>query len=408
MAALRTLLDLAWRNLWRNFRRTGITLVVVGVGVWSVLSFNAFLDAWITASKDEALDLLPGSAQIHAPGFLDDPGAGRFMAPPGPGLTAALDGPGVSQWAQRVTLPGVVQSEYKTLPVNIYGVQPAREKRLSTIPGTVVQGRYLTGPEDAGVVIGKHLAERLNTGLGRRVILMAPGADGTLAQQSFDVVGVFDTDLSVEDGTLFTGLSAAQSFLGVGDRIAEIVVRVDNEADLPGVLSRLNAAAPGLEVRSWRELNFFLAAMDTSMHTFIFIWLGVVFSLMAIGIVNTQLMAVFERMPEFGLLRALGMRPRSLLLLVVLESTLLVGAGVVLGALLAVLTIQALAGGIDLSAFAAALELFQGGQVLYPKFDGRAFLAFSAVIWALGVAVTLWPARRASMVSPVEAMRRRT
>lgn len=403
--SLKTFTPLAWRNLWRNPRRTLITLIVVSVGLWSVLFFNSFLNAWMQASKEATLSLLIGQGQIHAPGYLDDPSIEALMPPPSGKLLAALNDPRISNWVTRLQLPGVVESEYKTLPINIMGVDPKAEKRISSIPGKVVEGRYLTSASDAGVVIGLHLAKRLKTGLGRRVILMSQNTEGKLSEQSFDVIGLFDADQATEDFYAFTGIKAAQQYVGLKNQIAQIAFAIPVEENLDPVLSKLKQAAPDLDIRSWKELSVYLATSDSFMKGFIYVWLAVVFSLMAIGIVNTQLMAVFERTHEFGLLRALGMKSRRVLLLVTLESAFLIGFGVLLGMLLSGLSIYALAGGIDLSGFAAGLEMAQGGQVLFPKLDPVAFLVFSLLVWLLGILVALWPARRASRLSPVEAMR---
>lgn len=405
MSDLATFTPLAWRNLWRNARRTGITLIVVSVGLWSVLFFNSFLNAWGQASKDAVLDVLIGQGQIHAVGYMDDPNIEALMPPPDSALIAALEGPEISAWTTRLQLPGVVVSEYKTLPVNIVGVDPQAERRLSSLPGKIVEGQYLSGVEDSGVILGLALAERLKTGLGRRVILMSQNVDGALSEQSFDVIGLFDADKATEDFYAFTGRRAAQEFVGLSDEIAQITFAIPEAENLETTLAALAAAAPNLDVRSWKKLSLFLATTDSFMQSFIYIWLAVVFSLMAIGIVNTQLMAVFERTHEFGLLRALGMKPKQVLLLVALESTFLIGFGVLLGAALAGATIWALADGIDLSAFAEGLEMFQAGQILYPEYDLARFIIFSLMIWVLGIFVALWPARRAAKMSPVEAMR---
>ena len=405
MGKLGTLGALAWRNLWRNPKRTVITLIVVSVGLWSVLIFNSFLGAWGQSSKDATLGLLTGHGQIHADGFMDDPSIDTLMDPPDAALQTALNTPAIAAWATRLSVPGVVQSEYKTLPVTILGVDPADEAKLSSIPGKVVEGRYLTDTFDDGVVLGLHLAERLKTGLGRRVILMSQSVDGSLAEQSFDVIGLFDADQGTEYFFAFTGRAAGQKFLGLDAKIAEVVFTIPLEVDLDPTITALTTAAPDLDVRSWKKLSLLLSTTDTFMQSFIFIWLGVVFALMAIGIINTQLMAVFERTHEFGLLRALGMRPGLVLVMVTLESALLIGFGTLIGMAMAAVSIWYFYDGIDLSAFAKGLEMFQGGQVLYPKYDLGRFALFSAVIWVLGVLVALWPARRASKSSPVEAMR---
>jgi len=408
MQNLRTFTPLAWRNLWRNPRRTSITLIVVSVGLWSVLFFNSFLNAWGQASKDAVLDLLIGQGQIHADGYLNDPSIDAIMPPPDKVLTKALNAPEIENWAARLQLPGVVVSEYKTLPVNILGVDPAAEMRISSLPGKIVQGRYLADTDDAGVILGLNLAEKLKTGLGRRVILMSQNTEGKLSEQSFDVIGLFDADKATEDFYAFTGLAASQRFVGLKDEVAQIVFTIPLDENLDPTVANLIQAAPDLDVRSWKKLSLFLATSDSFMQSFIYIWLAVVFSLMAIGIVNTQLMAVFERTHEFGLLRALGMKPRQVLLLVALESAFLIGFGVLIGMGLSALTIWSLADGLDLSAFAEGLEMFQGGQVLFPEYDIAGFIQFSLIIWGLGSLVALWPARRASKLSPVEAMRHAT
>ncbi|MFT4716907.1 MAG: ABC-type lipoprotein release transport system permease subunit [Paracoccaceae bacterium] len=408
MGTLRTFAPLAWRNLWRNAKRTLITLIVVSIGLWSVLFFNAFLNAWGQASKAAVLDLLIGQGQIHAQGYLNDPSIDALMSPPNPALEAALNGPDISVWAVRLQLPGVVVSEYKTLPVNILGVDPASEIKISSIPGKIVEGKYLTSSDDTGVILGLNLAEKLKTGLGRRVILMSQNTEGQLSEQSFTIVGLFDADKATEDFYIFTGLRAAHDFVGLKDQIAQIAFAIPDPEMLDQTVATLAAAAPDLDVRSWKKLSLFLATTDSFMQNFIYIWLAVVFSLMAIGIVNTQLMAVFERTHEFGLLQALGMKPRQVLYLVALESVFMIGIGVLLGAIFAALTIWSLSDGLDLSAFAEGLEMFQGGQVLYPEYDVAGFVLFSLTIWGLGILVALWPARRAAKLSPVQAMRHAT
>jgi len=408
MGAFGTLAPLAWRNVWRNPRRTVITLIVVSVGLWSILFFNALLNGWIQSSKDAALKLLTQDGQIHAVGFMDDPNVELLMKPPSGALLDALNGDVIEDWSMRISVPGVVQSEYKTLPVTFMGVDPKVEQRISTIPGDVDRGRYLESVDDDGIILGKHLVERLKTDLGRRVIIMSQNVDGTMSEWSFDVVGVFDSDQGIEDFYIFTGLNTSREFLGLQDEVSQVVVTLPDYAELNPSIDVLKEAAPDLDVRSWKELNLFLAMTDDFMGVYIFVWLGIVFSMMAIGIVNTQLMAIFERTQEFGLLRALGMKPRRVLLMVSIESALLIGVGVIVGILLAILSIWALQDGIDLTAYARAMEMVQAGSIIYVDYHPDGIVRFSLIIWLLGIFVALWPARRASKCSPQEAMRRDT
>ncbi len=404
MSALTLIGPIAWRNLWRNPRRTTITLVVVAVGLWSILSFAALLDAWAQSSRDASLDLLTGSGQIHAQGFLDNPSVELRMPSPDARLKAALDTPGVAAWVQRVRVPAVVQSEYRTLPITIVGVVPQDERNISTIPTQIADGRYLNDASDPGIVLGRHLADRLKTRVGKRVILLAQAANGSLTEQAYNVVGLFAGNTMAEDQFAFSGVATTQKMLGIGDAISEISFSVPDDAKLDAVIAAIARAAPDLDVRPWTTLAPLAAAMDGFMRAFVYIWLLIMFVLMAIGIVNTQLMAVFERVREFGLLQALGMRPRSIVLLVSLESTLLIGVGVAIGMAASALTIFVFRGGIDLSFLAAGAEFFGAGHVLYPALAPTQFAELSVIVWVMGIAVALWPARRASKASPVEAM----
>ncbi len=404
METLRLLGPLAWRNIWRNPRRTIITLIVVSVGVYSILFFASFIQAWSVSSRDRALTLMTGSAQIHAPGYLDDPTIDLLMSEPGPALQGVLNAPEIRGWTTRLSVPAVIQSEYRSMPANIVGVDPTREKTVSTVPELVRQGRYLNSPADGAIILGEKLLNRLKTRIGKRVIILAQGADGASVEQSFDVVGVYSGASDLENRFAFIGLDTAQKMLGAGGKLSEISLLVPEDENLTRVVARLQKAAPELDIRAWRDLSPMAAAIDQITDTIVYVWLWIMFTLMAIGIVNTQLMAVFERVREFGLLQALGMRPRMILLIVALESSILVGLGILLGMAMAVVTVRALSGGVDLSFFADATAMAGVGNALYPKIDARQYVQLSVVVWFLGIAVALWPARKAAKASPVEAM----
>jgi len=265
-------------------------------------------------------------------------------------------------------------------------------------------GRYLSGDDDAAVVIGQDLADKLKTRLGKRVIIMAQAADGHLAETGAVIVGVFGNTKPVQDEFVFTGLGALQSQLGLGGQISEISFDTEPPATPETAAAALKRTAPTLDVQTWMTLSPLAYTMETFSQTYVAIWLMVMFLLMAIGIVNTQLMAVFERTREFGLLQALGMRPGWIVAQVMLESAMLIGVGVVAGVALMIATLLPFGRGLDLGFLAAGAEMAGGTSVLHPRLDAADAVTFSLIVWVLGVATTLWPARTAAKASPVAAM----
>jgi ABC-type lipoprotein release transport system permease subunit len=405
-AALRLLVPLAWRNLWRNAARTTVTLAVVATGLYSTLCFAALLDAWTRSSREASLNLVIGSGQIHAPGFVEDPKLAHRMPEPSLRLVAALNAPEISAWSGRLRAPAVVQSEYKLLPVTLMGVDPRAEAKVSTIPHQLAQGRYLQPGEEDAIVLGRRLVDRLKTRIGKRVVVMSLASSGALAEKSLRVVGVFAGNVEVEDRYAYVGVKGAQAMLGVGGSLTEIAFDVPDNPRLGAVIGALQRTAPGLDVRPWTSLSPMAAAMAGMMGGFVYIWLGIMFALMAIGIINTQLMATYERLREFGLLQALGMRPRLIMAEVSIEALMLVGLGVAIGLLAAAATIAGLHRGVDLGGLARGSEAFGGGRVLHPRLDAAQTATLTAIVWGLGVLVALWPARAASRIPPAEAMRR--
>ncbi len=406
MDRLRLLLPLAWRNLWRNPHRTIITVLVVSVGLWSILTFSVLLKAWSVSSRDTTLKLMTGEGQIHATGYLDDPTVAHRMTQPDGELESILSSSAVAAYTKRLRVAAIVQSEYKTLPMTLVGTDPAQERRLSVLPDRVREGRYLDSPADTGIVLGRNLARRLKTRVGKRVVVMAQDEKGKLAERAFKVIGLYAAPQQTEDQFAFTGLKTAQAFTGIGTDITEIAFVTPDSHDIADVIARMKASSSGLDIQSWKTLAPLSYAVSTFFNEFILMWLWIMFALMAIGIVNTQLMAVFERIREFGLLQALGMRPRLVLMEVTLESAMLIGVGVGLGIVVSVLSVQAFPNGIDLGFLGRGAELVGAGHILYPKVDAGDFALYSLIVWTLGVVATLWPARRASRVSPVEAMGR--
>jgi ABC-type lipoprotein release transport system permease subunit len=400
------LLTLAWRNLWRHARRTLMILFAFALGVWSMIVIAAITRGSMEQQLDKSILNLTGHIQAHVTGFRDDPVIDhRFTT--SAALEVALDDKEVIAWARRVRAPGVVASERESAGITLVGIEPAREHSLSFIASAVTEGRYLESADDQGLLLGRKLAERLETGLGRRVVLMSQDVNNQVGDRGFRVVGIFETQpRQMEDSVVFVGRATAQQMLKLGDAVTEVAVMTDDRDRLDALLARLRAAAPALDIQPWTVIEPLLVLTQKVTDVILVIWYAIVFAAMSFGLINTLLMAVFERTREFGLFQSLGMPPRHILGQVLMESLILLALALALGNLSAWATIASLKGGIDLSSVAEGMELMGVAPVIYPAWSAGDLAMANLLVFVLGLAASLYPAWRASRHVPVEALTR--
>jgi ABC-type lipoprotein release transport system permease subunit len=397
---------LAWRNLWRNHRRTLIMLMAIAVGAWAMIFMTALMRGMVDQMIIDGINALPGYVQIHDPRYRDDPSIENSLAAPDAGLLAALNEPDVTGWSSRVRVPAMISSERDSRGITLLGVDPAGEIALGFDPASIVAGRFLDGPDDNGLVVGRKLLERLETDLGKRVVVMSQDPDNDVADRGFRIVGVFKGKLEgAEEAFIYAGRSTVQSLLKMGDAVSEIGVRGKDYRHVDPLLEHVRAAAPpDAEVLPWTELDTYMGMMLKVMDGFVLVWIIVIFLALSFGLVNTLMMAVFERVREIGLIQALGMKPSAILYQVLLESLMLLTLGLIVGNLLAIATILPIRDGIDISVVAKGMEMMGASSVLRPSLEIRDLALANAVVIMLGILTSLLPAWRASQYRPVEAI----
>jgi ABC-type lipoprotein release transport system permease subunit len=403
------LVTVAWRNLWRNHRRTLIMLGAIAIGLWGMIWMTALMRGMVDQMIDSSISTLSGHIQIHAAGFLDDPSIEHSIPPArdNPALLALLDSPRVTHWSERIRVPAVIRSERDVFGVTLVGINPQQEHGLSFIADSVTEGEYLADEHDSHVLIGRKLLERLETKAGRRIVLMSQDPDNNIAERGFRIGGVFDTDLqATETSYVFTGIETARALLKMGNGVSEISLLGPDYRNLDALAAEVRTAAAGADTRTWLELDTYMASMLDVMDGVIFVWFGIIFLALSFGLVNTLLMAVFERTREIGLLQALGMPPGNILIMVLVESVIMLLIGLVAGNLLSWLTILPIQDGIDISAVAAGLEWAGMSSTLLPAVKSSDVLLANAIVLLLGIAASLFPAWRASRKVPVEAITR--
>ena len=406
MHMLAILFRLAWRNLWRNHRRTLIMLMAIVLGTWAMIFMTALMRGMVTEMVRDGISALPGHVQVHHPDFSDDPSIANLLPVSDSELTAGFAEAGFAGWASRVRVPAVVTSEYDSRGVTLLGVDPVRERGLTFVDYDEVTGRFLESADDTGVVIGKKLASILNTEVGKRIVLMSQDPDNEIADRGFRVVGLFTANIkSFEENFVFAGKTTTQKMLRIGDYVSELVVLGDDYRDVEAAYSKtVDLVDGGTDVKRWFELDAYLGTMLNVMDGFVFVWIVVIFLALSFGLVNTLVMAVFERVREIGLMLALGMRPINILGQIIVESLLLLAIGLAIGSALAWAAVQPIKDGIDVSIVGEGMDMWGMSSVLYPELLLSDVILANVVVLVLGFLASLSPAWRAAHYEPIEAI----
>jgi ABC-type lipoprotein release transport system permease subunit len=415
----RRLLQIAWRNLWRNPRRTLITMAAIALGYAMLLLFASLLAGLTQQMIDNGTRLSLSHIQVHAPGYAPDRSiyktlGGRAGTDVKRLLAAITADARVQAAAPRVYGYGLASSTQHSAGTEILGVVPDQEQRVTRLHARLVKGTYLSTQTPKGVVVGEKLAQAIGVDIDAEMILVTQAADGSLGNDLFTVVGIFRTGLEALDrGLVLMPLSALQELLSLAPgRIHEVGVVIADAAGATAVAAelehRLSEIIP-VRVQGWPALAPDLAEyvrLSCSNSTVLFF---IVFLVAVIGIMNTMLMAVFERTHELGVLMALGMRPVQVIGLIIAEAGGLAVASLVLGGVLGApllwyLQVQ----GLDLRSVMGELSL--AGVVVDPIWYGwHDFAVYGRA--AVGLACTalisaLYPALRAARFRPVEAIRK--
>ena len=409
------LLIMAWRNVWRNWRRTVIAGTAIALGMTLILVFDGFLGGMNEALYGNTVKLQGGHVQVHASGFREK--ANRLpllpLVDPGAAVEAALAQPEVVAVSQRIETGGMVSSREGTMSVAITGIEPEQEAPVSLVAENVVQGRWLEGFDEDVLLIGQAMAERLEVTVGDRVTLVGRATHQQMRSRTMTIVGIYDLGIpEVEKSLVYVSLLEAQTLFGLRDQATEVAVHLEQVGQEPPVVETLQTALPGYEVDAWDTLDPSMKQM-MEMEAQIMDIFGLIILLIAsVGILNLMLMAVFERTREIGLLAAMGLKRRETVVLFLLEGVLigLLGAlaGSVLGGVIGAyygrvgIDWMALYGGIDMGEVSGLIGLM--GDRLYLRIGIDVLVGRALTVGVIAALASLYPAWQASKREPAEAL----
>ncbi len=401
------LLKLAWRNIWRNTRRSMIILISVTVGIVATVLTDALSRGMAFQMLDNQIGSYISHIQIHRAGFKDNPVI-QSTVPLAVNVDSVLETvAGVDRFTKRVITFGILSSATSSSGVSIVGIDPEREARVTTIRSSLVKGAYLSG-STREILLGTMLAEKLGVDVGDKVVAMASAADGHIGSDVFRVIGLYETFSSEFDKAFaYIPLADAQNLVSIGTKVSEYAIIVNNRDELERIQGTLRAdLGDRYEVLTYAEILPLLVMTVEMYDQMMIVFYAIIGVAVIFGIINTMLMSVFERIREFGVLKAIGMKNRPLFVMIMIEALYLGGIGTIVGfALSYVLYLPLAQSGVDLSMFSDSLRSFGAGTIIYPVMTAGVVANALIVIPVVTLLGAIYPAVKAVRLEPMSAIR---
>jgi len=401
------LLTLAWRNIWRNKKRSLIIITAIAVGLCCGLFASATMFGMWDSMINTTIDRDLGHFQIHSKDFEDE----KLISDTIPNFENVISTIKKSKYvtgiSSRIMIEGMASSASTSNGVRIIGINPANEKNVTSIYKQVVDGSYFTEDFKNQIVIGEKLADNLGLHIKSKIILSFQGTDGSIIYGAFRIAGIFKTESSVFDkSNVFVKENDLQNLLNSNMFSNEIVVRLTSVQIADSVYIPIKNQFSNLSVKNWGELAPELKLFNDMLMTQMNIFLGIILFALLFGITNTMLMSVMERVREFGVLMAVGMKRSRVFFMIMFETISLSFIGGIAGAILAILFIQYFGSvGINLSAFTEGLSQWSLGTRLYTSLPFSFYPPLVLMILVTAVLGAFYPAIKAIKLNPSNAIR---
>ena len=401
-------LRLAWRNIWRHKRRTIIIVLAMSLTLSLMMWYDGLMNGFTDAIYGNAVKVLGGNVQVHAEGYRAEANSNPLfpLTDPQAVIKAAESNPLTLAASQRIHTGGLVTSREGAFAVGITGVEPEKEIAVNIIGQNVKEGRNLTSDDLDNVLIGKGLADAMGVKVGDRITMVGRSQHEQMRQRTMTVIGIFDLGLpDIEKQTVYISLGEAQELYEVTGS-TEVAIFLEKLGQESNVIDSMKPGLPGYEIESFQANYPDLASAINTKTGVMDIFSVIIIAIAGVGILNLLLMAVYERTREIGVLGAMGLKPRQISLLFVLEGIMIglvgVAAGIVLGLALNGYLMKV---GLDfgnMTQAASYMALIKSRA--YPTWGIEKLTFRASMILIISALAALIPAAEAGRREPAEAL----
>jgi ABC-type lipoprotein release transport system permease subunit len=398
---------LAWKNVWRNKKRSLIILIAIALGLGCGLFASGVMYGMWDSTVNAAIDRDLSHIQIHSEKFKKENLIENYI-PDGRKLKSEIEKiNGVKAVSERTIIDGMAASATSSTGVEIKGIIPDEEKKVTSVASSVKEGEYFEGINRNPVVIGKELAKKLDLKLHSKIVLSFQGLDGNIIYAAFRIAGIFETESSMFDkSNVFVRQSDLFSLMNNEPVIHEIAVRLTTVQVMEPVVNKLRNMYNNLSVETWQQLAPELSLTFETLTLELNIFLGIILLALLFGITNTMLMSVMERIRELGVLMAVGMKRLRVFVLIIIETIFLSITGGIIGMILGAASIWITAQkGINLSLFSQGLSSYGISSHLFPGLPGEFYPVLFVMIIITALASAIYPAIKAIKLNPASAIR---
>ncbi len=405
---MKTIIKIAWRNIWRNKLRSSIVIISIILGIWAGLFISGFTLGMNEQRVKGIITTTLSHVQIHNPDFLANRNINDTIIDSKNIIEEIRKDKQITAYTGRQIVTGMIANAKGNYGIQLTGINPDMEKKVSVIYKKIENGNYFTRIKHNPIILGKALADKMNAKINSKVVVTLQNIEGDLVNAAFRVEGIFNTQNSpFELSTAFVRKSDLAKITDLGiNKIHEIAILGHSIEDAPLIAVNLKKYDSKNKIETWAEISPDLQYAQEMMSSFLYIFMIIVLLALSFGIINSMLMAVLERKKELGMLMAVGMKKIKIFSMISFETIFLSLIAAPIGLLLSYISIQYFSThGIDLSNFSTGLASFGIGTKIYTFLPANVYFEITALTVLIAFISSLFPARRALKLNPAEAVK---